>query len=1149
MNFYIPFAPRNLFWMPKIIVRTMKLTLAILIVATLQVSAFSESYAQKVTLREKGVGLEKIFSEIRKQTNFNFIYDADVLKNAKTVSINVASVDVSAALAMCFKNQPFTFEIKNQTIIVKQSLKKVAKIDQLQFIDLTGSVTDEKGDALIGVSVNVKGTSKGTTTNVNGKFSLTVQTGDVLIFSYIGFIGQEISYNGQETLTVTLKLDAKGLEEIVVVGYGTQNRQQVSTAISTVKMSTVDQGAGYNPVKMLQGRASGINVVSPSGIPGAKPVVIIRGVGSISGNSQPLYVVDGVPNEGGYPNINPNDIESMEVLKDASAAAIYGSRGSNGVVIITTKAGKSGKTVVELDVRNGFGIVANDIPMANSEEYARVMKVAVDNYNSQRGTNIPFYQPAANEIEETDWTKVVQRTNANTSNYNLSVSGGNEKTTFFTSFGVYNQEGIIRTSEYDQYSYRLKVNHKINPFIQLNTNLSMALTDRDLIEEESSSLKVLRTAREEQPWYSPYTADGDYKVNGTQLLRHNPIMLLNEESWNSKRYEGIGSISLDIKPFKGFTYTPSIRAFGTFFEEKKTLTERMVARAQSAGWGAIAQNKDTRLRYVIENLLQYNNNIGDLDYTILAGHSFEKSSNEEFGVLSDNYAGGAYPSSSFGLVNSGANIYANGFGYGAFALESYITRLNLAYKGKYLLNASLRIDGASRFSKDERYGSFPAVSAAWLINKEDFMDKQNLFNELKLRASYGVTGSIEGVGNFASRSLVTAGPGNSYNNAAGFALSQIDQELVWEKANSVNLGLDASLLNNRLSFSVDLFHKKINDLLYEKPVVATTGYSTLNSNVASMENKGIEFSVSGKIIDKAVKWQLGGNVSFIKNKVVSLFDNNNFLIVPSSGSNLYGGQIHALIVGQPVSTYYMFEQTGIYQNDADVPVALRTKGVRAGDVMYKDVNGDNDISEDDRLNVGKAIPDFYGGFTSDVTYKGFELSVFGQFSVGNKVLASWRGVNGNEGTDHLGNAFGNTRLLDGTTVEQFFGIRKEVANNYWNGPGTSNTTPRPVRRGVHTGYTVPYNFLTSTRFLEDASYLKFKTVTLAYNIPANVFRVKSIGGIRVFASVDNLATITKYSGYDPEQSFDTSPGSSNYGVDFGLQPTLRTFLFGLNVKF
>jgi TonB-linked SusC/RagA family outer membrane protein len=1146
MNLYINYVYRHLVSTPKNLILIMKLTFAILFIACLQVKAI-DSFAQKISINAKNATLSKVFLDISQQSDLNFVYNEEFLKNANKVSINFVNTDALVVLDACFKNQPFSYKISNSTIIVKPIVKL---FDLKQILEnLTGSVMDADGKMLIGVAITIKGSKKGTTTDVNGRFILNATKGDILVVSYIGFKSQEIIYSEQNTLNIVLQTDTKGLDEIVVVGYGTQNRQQISSAVSTVKMNTVDQGSGYNPVKMLQGRASGINVISPSGIPGAKPLVLIRGVGSISGNSAPLFVIDGVPNEGGYPNINPNDIESMEVLKDASAASIYGSRANSGVVLITTKAGKPGKTLVELDIKNGIGKVAHDIPMANSDEYSKVMQVAVDNYNTQTGSSLVFYKPAANEIEETDWTKVVQRPNAKTSTYNLAASGGNDKTTFFTSFGAYNQEGILRTSALNQYSYRLKVSHKISPIVQFNTNLSFSLTDRDLLEEESSSLKVLRTAREEQPWYSPYKADGDYKVNGTLLIRHNPIMLINEEKWNTKRYEGVGTVSLDIKPFKGFKYTPSIKTFASFFDEKKTLTEAMVARATSAGWGALAQNKNTKLRYVIENLLQYTNNLGDLDYTILAGHSFEKSTGEDFGVLSDNYANGAFPSSNFGLVNAGPNIYPNGFGYSAFAIESYISRLNLAYKGKYLLNASLRIDGASKFSKDERYGTFPAVSAAWLINKEKFMEKQNLFDELKLRASFGVTGSISGVGNFASKSLITAGS-NSYNSVAGFALSQIGQQLTWEKAKQLNLGVDGSLLNNKLSFTFDVFKQKTTDLLYDKPIQATSGYNSIASNIGVMENRGVEFSLLSKIINKAVKWELGGNISVIQNKLISLIDNTSFLTVPSSGSNLFGGQMHALITGQPVSTFFIYEQTGIYQADNEVPTKLFAKGVRAGDVIYKDVNGDGDITDLDRLNVGKAIPDFYGGFTSNLSYKGFDLNLFGQFSLGNKVMAAWRGVNGTEGTDHLGNAFSNTKLLDGTTAEQYFGIRKEVANNYWSGPGTSNTTPRPIRRGASTGYgSAGYNFLTSTRFLEDASYVKLKTVTIAYNIPMSVLKVKSISGIRVFATVDNLLTITKYSGYDPEQSFDGGPGDSNYGVDFGLQPTLRTFLFGLNVKF
>jgi TonB-dependent starch-binding outer membrane protein SusC len=1159
----------------KKIYHFMKLTVLQTVFAVVLVgfSHAHPSYSQKVLMQRINLSVEnqpvsKVLTLIEDMVDVRFSYLSKQIQADRKVTLALQNEVLSEVLDIVFDNSGVYYEIvgSKQILLTKnlpsRLLEKTEvmispisyKNEKSQLIDfvITGTVRDSKGETMVGATVMLQGTQKGTLTDADGTYSLELSEAEKngsLIFSFVGYEEQIIPIAGKSVIDVVL-VDGNTLSEVVVVGYGSQAKQKISTAISSVKVDDIDQGAGYNPVKMLQGRTSGVNIVSTSGIPGTKPVVLIRGVGSISGSSSPLYVVDGVPNEGGYPNINPNDIESMEVLKDASAAAIYGSRANSGVILITTKSGKSGKTSVSFDTWMGIGTIANDIEMANSQEYTNVMQVAVDNYNKQKNTTLQFYKPAEDQIEETDWTKAISRPSAQSRNHNLSISGGNDKTTFYTSFGIFNQQGIFLRSQYDQYSFRIKAGHEISPYIKLNTNLSMNLTDRVLLEEENSGLKILRTAREEQPWYSPFTATGDYKVNGTQLIRHNPLMLINEEDWTSKRYEGVGTISVDIKPFKGFKYTPAIKAFASFFDEKKTLTERMVARWQSAGWGAIAQNKNTDLRYIIENILQYSGQTSDLEYTFLAGHSFEKYSSEDFGALSDNYANGAFPSSNFGLINAGPNIYASGIGYNAFALESYIGRVNFAYKNKYMLNASLRTDGASKFSEGKRYGTFPSISAAWLIGNEDFLQNQNWVNDLKLRASFGITGSISGVGNFASRSLITAG-NNSYNGQSGFAISRIGQDLTWEKAQQVNVGIDAAFLKNRLNVSVDIFQQRTTDLLYDKPIQSTSGFSTIAANIGTVENRGVEFSASGRIFDNDFKWELGGNVSFIKNNLVSLFDDVQTLVVPASGSGLFGGQMHALIVGQPISTYFMYEQTGIYQNDSEVPEKLLAKGVRAGDVIYKDINGDNDISDADRHNVGKAIPDFFGGITSDFSYKGFELNIFGQFSVGNKVMASWRGVNGTEGTDHLGNAFSNTKLLDGKTVEQFFGISKNAALNYWNGPGTSNTTPRPVRRGVHTGYgTAGYNFLTSTRFLEDASYFRFRTITLAYNVPVQALGLSKVfSKIRAYVTFDNFITFTKYTGYDPEQSLTASPGDANYGVDFGLQPSLKTVLFGFNIKF
>ena len=798
--------------------------------------------------------------------------------------------------------------------------------------------------------------------------------------------------------------------------------------------------------------------------------------------------------------------------------------------------------------RYGFAYLASDIEMANSMEYMNTMQAAIDNYNVQMGANLQLYVPS--QIQETNWVKEISRKNSKTGTGSISISGGNEKTTFFASLGANTQEGYLNKSSYDQYNMRAKFTHKINNLFKLNMNLAGSASRSDLLEETSTSLKVLRTAREEQPWYSPYKEDGtSYKVNGTDILRHNPVMLINEEDWVAKKYQLSGVFSVDVTPFKGFKYTPTVSVYGILDNTSKKLSDKHDARKNSSGWGALAEQKDQSFRYVIDNIFSYNNEWNKLIYSVMLGHSFEKYTYEQFGAKSDNYANGAFPSSNFDLINAGPNIYAGNISYTSYALESYFGRIALNWDNKYILNASLRSDGSSRFAKNKRYGYFPSASFAWRASNEEFFPKNKYVNDAKLRLSWGMTGSMAGVSNYAPLSLISAG-GASYNGSAGFQISQDARALTWEKASQFNIGFDIEMFQSRLTLNIDMFYQKTTDLLFKKPVNATTGYTTLQSNIGSLENKGLELALNGKIFTGKFKWDLGGNISFVKNKLLSLIEGNDMYIVPSSGSNLLGGSMHALINGQPISTFYMLKMEGIYQRDDEVPAKLYAKGVRAGDVKYFDYNEDGDISDADRMNVGKAIPDFYGGITSNFSYKGFDLSLFGQFSVGGKVMSAWRGVNGSEGTDHLGLALSNVKVNDrGESVEQYFNVSKEVANGYWRGEGTSNTIPRPVRIGVHTGYDYDYNVQTSTRYLEDASYFKLKTVTLGYTLPESVVKKLRVNSLRVYVSADNLLTLTKYSGYDPETSFSGSPGDSNYGVDFGLQPVLRTFIFGLNLNF
>ncbi|MBP3481831.1 MAG: TonB-dependent receptor [Alistipes sp.] len=1014
-----------------------------------------------------------------------------------------------------------------------------------------GVVVDVSGMPVVGASVTEQGTSNGTMTSPEGAFSLAVSKADAVVeISFIGYRTVAKVASSADLQRVVLEEDAQALDDVVVIGYGTASKKLVSSSISSVKMDDVDKGADIDPMKMLQGRVTGVSVVSASGTPGDSPSIMVRGVSSISGNSSPLYVVDGIPAEK-YPAISSSDIESIDILKDASATAIYGSRANAGVVIITTKSGSKGRTSINVDAQIGISQVANDIRMANTDEYIRTMQAAVDNYNVQMRQAKKLYVPA--ERADFDWVGAISRNIAITSSSNVSISGGTDKLLFYASAGVDTQQGYIANTSFNKYTGRTKFNYKAAKWLRVNINTSIAYSRQNKAEETSTSLKVIRTAREEQPWYTAYGTrdDGSYgylQMTQSGLCRHNPVMLINEEKWWIDKLQLQGTLSLDIMPVKGLKWTPSISGYGIFDFETKKLTEKHDARAFNTGWAAIDQQKDHSFRYVFDNVVSYENSVSRLHYSVMVGHSIEKYTYDQFGMYSDNYANDAYPSSSLGLVTSGANIYPGNVNFNSYALESYFGRIALNWDNRYIVNFSMRSDGSSRFPKNNRFGYFPAGSVAWIISNEPFMPKDTALSELKLRLSAGQTGSMAGIGNWAAMSLISAD--GSYNESSAYTIGTAAQNLKWEKSTKYDAGVDLGFWNDRLTASVDYYYSRTDDMLYAKPVLATTGYTTITSNIGSAENQGVELAVNGRIFTEgAFKWNLGFNMSWVRSRLLSLLDGQERIVVKSSGSNLLGGTQHVLQNGQPISTWYMYRFDGIYQRDEDVPAALYAKGVRAGDCKYYDRDGNGDIDENDRVLCGKATPDFFGGITSNMRWKGLELSIFCSFSLGNKVMAAWKGVNGGEGVEHLGIASAEVNVPGFGPTTQYFNVSRQAARGFWRGEGTSNTIPRPLLAGVHTGYTYDYNVLTSTRYLEDASYFKLKTITLAYNFPERWMKACRMQGIKVFFTVDNVFCATKYDGYDPETSYNTNPAHSNYGVDFGLSPSMRSYIFGLQVKF
>lgn len=1112
-----------------------------LIAALFLATAGALAQQENISVSIKNGTVRAFMKEVEKQTKFTFVYRNNVLDDQAKVSVNCKDKPIDEALSLVFSPMNISHSFANNTIVL---VKKEADAQLPNTTEIKGRVFDETGAPVIGATV-VQGKGVGVVTDIDGNFTILADPSQTLTISYLGYDPQQVAIGNKKSLSIHLKESSIALSEVVVIGYGSQSEKLVTTSISSVKIDDLDQGNDYNVAKMLQGRTAGVNVASASGTPGEQPNVRVRGIASISGNSTPLYVVDGVPSES-MPLLNPNDIERMDVLKDASAAAIYGSRANNGVIIITTKSGKmNAKTSVNASIRHSLGWIANDIPMANVSEYTRTMQAAVDNWNVQKKDTKSLFIP--DRIAETDWLSLIQRDVAQSTTASVNMSGGNEKTTFFTSIGHNNQEGIIRTSGFQQTNLRAKFGHQLNNWFKMNLNLTGSYSRYDKVEESSTSLKVIRTAREEQPWVGPYRDNGGYTVMSTELARHNPVMLINEEGWKIHKKQGVASLSFDITPFEGFKYTPSVSLYGILDEEKKTLTEKHDARSKNSGWGAISQQKNVSYRYIIDNVFSYENRWDKLMYSAMLGHSYEEYNYETFGAYSDNYANGAFPSSSFGLITSGSNIYAGSVGYNAYAIESYFGRIALNWDNRYVLNATVRRDGSSRFSKDQRYGTFPSASFAWRVINEPFFPKGTALNDLKLRVSWGKTGSMDGIGNWAAMSLVTSG-GNSYNGSSGFKIGADAANLIWEKADQINAGINAELFKGRLAFSLDGYYQKTTGLLYNISTLATTGYTSRTANIGSLENRGLEAMVSGTVLEGPFKWDLSANMTYMQNELRSL-DGILDMKINGGGSNT-GSVMHALIVGKPVSAFYMLRQEGIYQTDSEVPGKLYAKGVRAGDVKYYDRNEDGDITDEDRMYVGKVTPDVYGGVTSTMAWKDFDLSVFCQFAFGGKILSAWKGSGGTEGTEHLGLASGNIKgYKNGVLVdsEQYYNVSQYAANHYWRGEGTSNTVPRPTLAGTFTGGFG--NNLVSTRYLEDASYFKFKTITLGYNIPQSLLSKVQIAGARVFVSIDNFFTLTKYSGYDPEFSYDSNPTANSYGADFGEQATLKSFIVGASINF
>ncbi len=991
---------------------------------------------------------------------------------------------------------------------------------------VTGQVTDVNNEPLVGATVIVSGTDRGASTDVNGEFSLQASPDETLIVRFVGYQSQEILVGDQTEFNITLRVDDQLLDDVVVIGYGVQQRSDLTGSIASISGDQIQNQPIASLDGALQGRASGVFVSTPSGTPGAGITMNIRGQTSISGSSEPLYVIDGVPIisedlsglfSGGQAtnslaDLNPNDIESIEILKDASATAIYGSRGANGVVLISTKRGVAGESTIGFSAYTGFQQVTNKLDMHSSQEFLELMNDAARQDNRDLGTNysdthvsdIWGFDPNDPDLQNTVWYDEIFRTSP-ISNYELNASGGTENTRYFTSLSYFDQEGTQFGTGFERISGRINLDTKINDWLDFGTNLTLNRTLQDRVINDNSLYGVVINTLAGDPLMPVYEEDGSYadpfNYFGWWML-DNPLLIANEYQRFTNTTRGIGTIFGVANITDELTFRSSLNIDYTSLEDEAytPIISRESQNAQRNGFGNFGTTQD--FTWLVENYLSYANTFGDRhNVNGLVGTSFQQS-NRDFSSINAQ----GFPSDQFIKLSVASQVTSASTAGTSWGLASYFFRGNYTFDNRYLFTVTGRADGSSRFGENFRYGFFPSGSFAWRMTNESFMQNQTIFSELKPRISYGITGNQEGIGNFASRGLFGV---SDYRATPSLVPTQLSNaNLTWESTKQLDIGVDIGLFDDRINMSADYFIKNTEDLLLNRLIPGISGFSSVTDNIGRVENRGFEFDVRGVVLaDSDFSWTSSFNISFIRNEVKELEVNNQVL-----------SDSHILSEGQPIGTFYLIDHEGV--------------DPETGNMLWIDANDDGVIDSGDRMIVGNAQPDFYGGFGNSFSYRGFDMNVLFQFTYGNDIFNHSRASYENLGWSRIGIP-GIFPLPDGNN--------HRLADDRWMEPGDVTDIPRASLTNQNWR---EY----STRWLEDGSYLRLKTLTLGYNFSPEFTQRLGMRTLRIYTQGQNLLTFTNYTGLDPEVN-QNARNPLLAGSDFGTLPQSRTISFGINLEF
>ncbi len=1002
-----------------------------------------------------------------------------------------------------------------------------------QIIDLKGSVTDPGMEPLIGASILVQESQQGTITDINGTFQLKVAANATLIISYTGFTTRKINIGNQTSWSIVLEPEDLALDEIVVIGYGSQRKSQITGAISSLKGKDIQNQPVSNLANSMQGRVAGMNVMSASGTPGSGLLVNVRG------NNAPLYVVDGIPllsesnsalstsfdlqgqNVGSgqtlssISDINPNDIESIEVLKDASAAAIYGARAANGVILITTKRGKAGSQEASLNIYSGIQKIARPIPFMDAEEMVNLIEEArsndlaifrkdpsyfgidfdpsvltdpLDNFDLSSGVN-------------TNWLKEVSRL-APIRNVEFSLRAGNEKTTYYTSLGYFDQQGVIIENYYKRFNYRLNLDHEFSDRFKLGVTFNTTYSKNRRSFNDNTYTGIITNALGTSPLMPAYEEDGsyasfeDYQAN---WLSDNPVKSAKEIRAFTNGYRALGTISGEYNFSKKF-YVKTSWSGDVNFNFDTQFKSPLTADAEAFGGEAFEGNV-RNVTWLNENTLHFSDSRNGNTLSLLGGITMQRTQIDRSGAL-----GQGFPPGGLERISSAANIVSATSEGTSFALLSFISRINYDVKNRLLFTFTSRADGSSRFSKANRFGFFPSGAVAWRISGEPlFQSLKNIFSDLKLRVSYGFTGDQE-IGDFQNITFYTA---SRYAGRPGYQLRNLaDPDLTWQTNRMFNLGLDYEMADGKMSGSLEFFNSLKSDLLSEDLIPATTGFTSITRNGGEVQNVGLEFNINARVAKRdKFSWDVNFNATWIHNEIKNLNNDGVFL-------NAYEDleATHILQIGYPVGSFLGLKYLGV---DSET-----------GDVQFEDFNEDGQIDYDDAQIIGKAMPDWYGGMTHNITFKHFDFSIFSRFSIGNQVYNLIRGTTENLGWSNDG---GLSSVYANNTI---------YVRDRWKKPGDEAEYGRASFINLNLG-------LNSSQMVENASFFRIQNVTAGYTLP----KTGKFSSIRIYAEAQNLWVLTGYKGFDPEVSSNGGLADRTAGIDYGAYPSARTLLIGLSLKF